>query len=89
MNLKIHHKQEQPVHGLTDGPERAALVSMEGLSGLIYLFSESTIYMDPNGDLDLVVGLAKNLRTFRVSSAMMGQASPVWRSMLTNGFKES
>lgn len=82
-------KPEQTVHGLTNGPERAAHVSMDGLSGLIYLFSESTIHMDPNGDLDLVIGLDKDLRTFRVSSAMMRQASPVWRAMLTNGLKES
>ena len=77
------------VHGMLDGPERAVQVSMDGLSGLLYAFAESTIHMDPNGDVDLVIGLDSKLRTFRISSAAMLGASPVWRTMLTTGFKES
>ena len=70
-------------------PEKTVRISMEGLSDVLYTYSDSTIHIDPNGDLDLLVGTEKELRTFRVSSAMLLRASPVWRSMLTRGFKES
>ena len=82
-------EHQETARGLIDGPEKAVHVSMDGLSGLLDYFPESTIHMDPNGDLDLAIGLDKGLRTFRVSSAMICRASPVWRTMLTNGFKES
>ncbi|KAL8794618.1 MAG: hypothetical protein Q9195_002814 [Heterodermia aff. obscurata] len=62
---------------------------MDGLSDMLSLFQESTIYVDPRGDLDLAINRNEKLRNFRVSSSAMCRASPVWGAMLTNGFKES
>ena len=88
--LQALDKPQETGRGLADGPEKAVHVSMDGLSRLLDCFPKSTIHMDPNGDLDLaVVGDDKGLRRFRVSSAMFSRASPVWRTVLTNGFKES
>ena len=64
-------------------------VNMMGLSDVCVLFQESPIYVDPYGDLDIAINRNEKLRNFRVSSAMMCRASPVWRAMLTHGFKES
>lgn len=53
--------------------------------------SGATIPIDPNGELNLIVGIGDEARTFRVSSHAMRLASPVWRAMLSshNGFKEA
>ena len=58
---------------------------------LLQLLSDTTIYIDQDGDLDLVVGLGTESRTFCVSSKVMRLASPVWRAMLSpeHGFQES
>ena len=72
-----------------DEPDKTVVVSMDGLSDVLRLYSERTIHIDPDGDLDLSVGAGEELRKFSVSSAMMLRSSPVWRSMLTSGFKES
>ena len=55
------------------------------------LLAHGTIYVDPDGDLDLIVGLGDCSRTFCVSSKSMRLASPVWRAMLRSdyGFKEA
>lgn len=61
------------------------------LNHLLQQLLGSTICVDPNGDLDLIVGLYDASRTFRVSAPVMRLVSPVWRMMLSpeNGFKES
>ena len=43
---------------------------------------ESTVHVDPSGNLTLIVGPEDNQKTFTVSSAAMCLASPVWRAML-------
>lgn len=58
---------------------------------LLQLLSDTTIYVDQDGDLLLVVGLGTESRTFCTSSKVMRLASPVWRAMLSpeHGFQES
>ena len=43
---------------------------------------ESTVHVDPSGNLTLIVGPEDNQKAFTVSSAAMCLASPVWRAML-------
>jgi len=51
----------------------------------------STIIVDPDGDLSLVVGSDHQAipTTFKVCSAAMRRASPVWKAMLFGGWAES
>lgn len=66
-------------------------VSVDTPENLLQLLSDTTIYVDQDGDFDLVVGLGTESRTFCVSSKVMCLASPVWRAMLSleHGFQES
>ncbi|KAI1388138.1 uncharacterized protein F4822DRAFT_303427 [Hypoxylon trugodes] len=49
---------------------------------------ESKVVIDPDGDLNLVVG-SRDSRTFVVCSKALARASPVWKTLLYGGFAES
>ena len=55
---------------------------------LAQLLPEGTVYLNPNGDVDIIVGPEDESTTFRVSSSIMRLASPVWRQMLSGKYKE-
>ena len=70
--------------------EPASLKPVEDLADdifhLLELSGQNTIFIDQQGDLDLVVGTGEVARTFCVSSKVMRLASPVWRAMLSPDF---
>ena len=61
----------------------------DGLSNALELASDRTIHIDPAGDLDIVVGLEDEAKTFHVSSKVMCLTSTAWNAMLSHGFKET
>lgn len=54
----------------------------KGFEQQLRLLTGSTVYVDPDGDLELVVGSGGAVATFCVSSKVMRLMSPVWRAML-------
>ena len=59
------------------------------LRNALELAADRTIHIDPDGDLDVVVGLEDEAKTFHVSSKVMCLTSKAWRAMLSHGFKET
>ena len=53
-----------------------------GIRKQLHLRTGSTVYVDPDGDLTLLVGNGDDMATFCVSSKVMRLTSPVWRAML-------
>ena len=54
----------------------------DGIRKQLDLLIASTVYVDPDGDLTLLVGNGARKATFCVSSKVMRLTSPVWRAML-------
>lgn len=65
------------------------MATKNGLRNALELASDRTIHIDPDGDLDVAVGLDTEAKTFRVSSKVMCLTSKAWRAMLSHGFKET
>ena len=65
------------------------MATEDGLSDALELAADRTINIDPDGDLDVAVGLDTEAKTFRVSSKVMCLTSKAWRVMLSHGFKET
>ena len=53
---------------------------------LLKLSEHNTLFVDRDGDLDVVVGIGEESRTFRVCKAAMRLTSPVWRAMLSTEY---
>ncbi len=55
------------------------------------VMDEPTVYVDPSGDIKLLVQAGEDQKTFVVSSKALCLASPVWRAMLDSKsrFKEA
>ena len=65
------------------------MATKDGLSNALDLAADRTIHIDPDGDLDVAVGVDTEAKTFRVSSKVVCLTSKAWRAMLSHGFKET
>ena len=62
--------------------EKSKVDLPQGIGIQLGLLTGSTVYVDPDGDLTLLVGSGDRMATFCVSSKVMRLTSPVWRAML-------
>ena len=58
----------------------------KGIKEQLHLLTGSTVSLDPDGDLTLLVGSGDKMATFCVSSKVMRLTSPVWQGMLRSDY---